>query len=284
MRQIKAINSQSNNQDLINDLREENRKLKSQNEQLQERNTNISCTMTDLHMKVKDLENERDCLVTTLKLLYLDRKDSEKQPETLGWRKVKSNGPAKTSDNYLPVITSNRYEILQEESKNESYVINDDQVIHTEDVDLQTKRYNHGKTIRTDKAKSKPKENANANTEKSVKTTYIVGDSMIKHLDCHRLNRSVQNGNKRVHAETYRGATTDAMQYHIKPCLQRKPDEIILHVGTNDLKEKNPNEVAKGVLNVCNITRLAYTSTGITHMFSIENIRYYLCQTIACAT
>jgi hypothetical protein len=150
-------------------------------------------------MKVKDLENERDCLVTTLKLLHLDRKDSEKQPETSGWRKVKSNGPAKTSDNYLPVITSNRYEILEEESKNESYVINDDQVIHTEDVNLQTKRYNHGKTIRTDKAKSKPKENANANKEKSVKTTNIVGDSMIKHLDCHRLKRSVQNGNKRVH-------------------------------------------------------------------------------------
>ena len=66
---------------------------------------------------------------------------------------------------------------------------------------------------------------------------------MIKHLDCHRLKRSVQNGNKRVHSETYRGAATDAMQYYIKPCLQRKPDEIILHVRTNDLKEKNPNEV-----------------------------------------
>ena len=121
-------------------------------------------------MVFKDLENERDYLVTTLKLLHLDRKDSEKQLETSGWRKVKSNGPTK------------------EELKNESYVINENQVIHTEDVDLQTKRYNHGKTIRTDKAKSKPKENANANTEKSVKTTYIVGDSMIKHLDYHRLN------------------------------------------------------------------------------------------------
>jgi hypothetical protein len=32
------------------------------------------------------------------------------------------------------------------------------------------------------------------------------------------------------------------------------------------------------------ITRLAYTSMGITHMFSIENIRYYPCQTVACAT
>jgi lysophospholipase L1-like esterase len=45
------------------------------------------------------------------------------------------------------------------------------------------------------------------------------------------------------------------MQYHIKPCLQRKPDEIILHVGTNDLKEINPTEVAKGVLKVCNIIK-----------------------------
>ena len=37
-------------------------------------------------MKVKDLENERDCLVATLKLLHLDRKDSEKQPGTSGVR------------------------------------------------------------------------------------------------------------------------------------------------------------------------------------------------------
>jgi hypothetical protein len=124
----------------------------------------------------------------------------------------------------LLLITSNRYEILQEESKNESYVINDDQVIHTEDVDLQTKRYNHGKTIRTDKAKSKPKENANANTEKSVKTTYIVGDSMIKHLDCHRLNRSVQNGNKRVHAETY-----------IEEPQQMQCNTILSHVSKENL-------------------------------------------------
>jgi hypothetical protein len=62
--------------------------------------------------------------------------------------------------------------------------------------------------------------------EKSVKTTYIVGDSMIKHLDCHRLKRSVLNGNKRVHAETYRGATTDAMQYHIMQC-----NTILSHVS-----------------------------------------------------
>ena len=80
---------------------------------------------------------------------------SNPEPQESEWRKVKSNDPAKTSDNYLPVITSNRHEILQEELKNESYVINDDQVIHTEDVSLQTKRYNHGKTIRTDKAKSR---------------------------------------------------------------------------------------------------------------------------------
>jgi hypothetical protein len=60
--------------------------FKSHNEQLQERNTNISRTMSDLHMKVKDLENERDCLVATLKLLHLDRKDSEKQLGTSGVR------------------------------------------------------------------------------------------------------------------------------------------------------------------------------------------------------
>ena len=87
---------------------------------------------------------------------------------------------------------------------------------------------------------------------------------MIKHLDCRRLNRSVQNGNKRVNAETYRGATTEAMQYHIKPCLKRKPDEIILHVGTNDLKEgKCLIDVAKRVLKVCNIIKKESPETQV---------------------
>ena len=75
---LKAINLQMNKQDYVNDLKEENRMLKSQIEELSERNTNLSYIMAYLHTKVKDLENEKACLTTTLKLLSFDREDSKK--------------------------------------------------------------------------------------------------------------------------------------------------------------------------------------------------------------
>ncbi len=42
------------------------------------------------------------------------------------------------------------------------------------------------------------------------------------------------------------------MQDYIKPLLRKKPDEIILHVGTNDIKDnsKTAEVVAAGILNL----------------------------------
>ena len=44
------------------------------------------------------------------------------------------------------------------------------------------------------------------------------------------------------------------MQDYIKPLLRKKPDEIILHVGTNDIKDnsKMAEVVAAGILNLGN--------------------------------
>ncbi len=70
------------------------------------------------------------------------------------------------------------------------------------------------------------------------KATVVIGDSMIKQIDCKRLQRAA-NGQysrgMRIRKETYRGANVDAMNHHVKPCLTSKPDKIILHVGTNDI-------------------------------------------------
>ena len=60
-------------------------------------------------------------------------------------------------------------------------------------------------------------------------TTVIVGDSLTKHLDARRLERSIKKAN-------IQGANTDAIKHHVRPSLSRKPDRIILHMGTNDLK------------------------------------------------
>ena len=43
------------------------------------------------------------------------------------------------------------------------------------------------------------------------------------------------------------------MKHHIRPCLTRKPNEIILHVGTNDLANKEPEEIVNGIAYIVNI-------------------------------
>ena len=56
---------------------------------------------------------------------------------------------------------------------------------------------------------------------------------MIKHLDSRRLQRSIKAEVSKVSVETYRGAKTSAIKHHIRPCLEKKPTQIVLHVGTN---------------------------------------------------
>ena len=121
---------------------------------------------------------------------------------------------------------NNRYEILSDELEDEDSIDNQYEIVNEQRI-LQQKIPKQGKTAHTHKEHGEQKKHkTNTNTE-AFKTTYIVGDSMLKHIDCHRLRRSVKDKKKKIYAETYRGATVDAMQHYIKPCLQRNPDEII---------------------------------------------------------
>ena len=96
---------------------------------------------------------------------------------------------------------------------------------------------------------------------KTSTSTTIVGDSLIRHLDCRRLRRSSKQ--KQVFAETYRGANIDAMKHHIKPCLMKKPDQLILYVGTNDLSDKNSTKIVNGIAEICEIIKTESPATEI---------------------
>ena len=84
----------------ISSLQAEIVNLKTENNDLRERNTNISYIMSDLRTKIKDVENEKRSLITALKLLQADsNSDLEKrcQNETeseLGDETIKANPPS----------------------------------------------------------------------------------------------------------------------------------------------------------------------------------------------
>ena len=74
----------------------------------------------------------------------------------------------------------------------------------------------------------------------NLKKTLIVGDSIVKNIEGWRLNKGIKFS---VAVKSIPGATTKGMKHHIKGCLEdNSPDSIMLHVGTNNLKNKESVE------------------------------------------
>ena len=64
------------------------------------------------------------------------------------------------------------------------------------------------------------------------------------------MSKSFQS--KKVIVKSFAGATTSCMKHYSKPTLEKSPDQIILHTGTNDLSnpEKNPLEIANEIIDL----------------------------------
>ena len=78
-------------------------------------------------------------------------------------------------------------------------------------------------------------------------TTLLIGDSMVKNIQGRKLGKAVGH---RVVVKSFSGANTRAMSDYLKPNLELNPDQVILHVGTNDLKKKEPQEVAEAIVDL----------------------------------
>ena len=87
-------------------------------------------------------------------------------------------------------------------------------------------------------------------TEKTKKkTVVIVGDSIVRNVHSRSLNQSPKEYFSV--AKSFPGATTQDMKDYIKPTISRKPDMVILHTGTNDLKSnQNPSDIANEIVNL----------------------------------
>ena len=77
--------------------------------------------------------------------------------------------------------------------------------------------------------------------------TIVVGDSIIKNLQGRKLAKALGH---RVVVKAFPGATIHDMKSHIIPTVERCPDQICLHIGTNDLKSKEPNVVADAIVDL----------------------------------
>ena len=89
--------------------------------------------------------------------------------------------------------------------------------------------------------------------EKRSKYIAVLGDSLLKGIRLDKISRSTK---QRVSVGCFPGATIEDMKDYIKPTLKRKPDHIILHIGTNNCLANSATEITACIAHLCDeITR-----------------------------
>ena len=182
--------------------------------------------------------------------------------------------------------TQNKQDKIQNLLKNNTTLaesINTNLILPTQNKTDFTKSVRHGKgnkdlnlsrrieiseTIASPNAKMRDpqeKENRNKNSRRHI---FIIGDSMVKHINGPGISKNGQ-----VKVKTHPGATTDDI-IDYKPTFRQKPDIVIVHSGTNDLsKDVNTiNRVRKVVATVKEIDTEGKIKLGFSDIFARGDI------------
>ena len=104
---------------------------------------------------------------------------------------------------------------------------------------------------------SRPKVTQQGDSRKHV---MILGDSIIKHVEGWRIGRSTET---KTSVKSFPGASVKDCYDYFKPAMNSKPDEVIIHIGTNDLKSKSARETAESVVDLAKWTESSFPTVKI---------------------
>jgi lysophospholipase L1-like esterase len=90
----------------------------------------------------------------------------------------------------------------------------------------------------------------------------------------------MSNATERVTVKSFSGATVDDMKDFIKPVLRKNPDKLILHIGTNDLRNADSKRVADSISNLVQsiIKKLVSSYQGHCFWNSYQKICQWHCR------
>ena len=78
-------------------------------------------------------------------------------------------------------------------------------------------------------------------------TVLIAGDSMLSNINENTLSQRYH-----TNVRCFKGSTIADLHDYLKPLVKKKPEKIILMVGTNDLVNLSITEMVKGMKSLCN--------------------------------
>ena len=205
------------------------------------------------------LKRERQLVYDLMKEnteLKLKIKDLEAGPFNLHGQMTseppKSRKPPERSNNKNSVLPlHNRYSILSDSALNETKRdTSSHNKSNSEDNSLELcsnpGKQHQAERRKTDKAQLTKKNQDKPNNERSS-SVLIIGDSIPKHIDGLKMHKSLKRKHK-ITVKAFGGSTIKNMEHYSKPPLEKNPELVILHIGTNDIKsDKSPSEIASNI-------------------------------------
>ena len=89
-----------------------------------------------------------------------------------------------------------------------------------------------------------------SNTKKDTRTITILGDSIVKDLQPHKMKRRLGR-NEKLFVKSFSGANVADMVDYARPTVRKESDLIVLHAGTNDLRSsKTPENIASDIMKL----------------------------------
>ena len=137
----------------------------------------------------------------------------------------------------------NRYSILSDSALSEIKSDSEDNTLEL--CSIPTKQQ-QAQRKKTDKVQSAKKYQDKLQNERRCSVS-IIGDSIPKHSDGLTMHKSLKRKHKFT-VKTFGGSTIENMEHYSKPPLERSPELVIFHIGTNDTKSnKSPLEIASNI-------------------------------------
>lgn len=280
-------------------LRQENSQLKKENQSLVNRMDNLGYILADLQNKIKIAEEEKASLMTAIRLIQSDadancptqrsfepeqivkhRKTNKKNNTCQHINNDQEIDPSRfAKQNGKPVrdvLGTNKFSVLEiEESNDEEASVASNSIFSNEENEKSkreqqrtTKKdggfsshYGHTQSKQQRNPTSSRQERSAPASRGKQRSVVICGDSTTKYLQAHKIGRS---SNERVKSITISGATCKDMKHYIVPTVDKKPDEIILHVGTNDLKDNQTTKIVQDIVALRNFATENSPNTKVT--------------------
>ena len=239
---LKLEASTSHSNETIASLREENKLLNIRLQELESRYESV-------REEARTLSDENKSLMTVIRLL-----NKESQVAT----KEEGKNIARDADNGSSVNLHNQQGQGQGQGQWQKQS-NSNRVTQQRRAAETGKKFehpNHSKQQEKTTPAGRTAEAISSSTKsENDRITVVVGDSIIKNLQGRKLGKAVGH---RVVVKPFPGATIHDMKSHIIPTMEKSPDQICLHIGTNDLRSNEPNmvadaivDLAKGIENSC---------------------------------